>query len=195
MKLSHVAIRPARNMIGEQVFASRWLNLMEKDRNPASRMMLEQILVSYPYPVDQRAAAVAASFITWLGTNVGGSFLDLANEFKSVRGIYSVAYVAAWGVMNVRSFGLNSNARQIEFLTRTVAELDSNVFSEVSVRDLEVIDQVAHWLGSDLGQMFLAECAEEIARRKDLESYAVLCASGRGNSLRARQLATKLVTK
>ena len=193
MTIKHVAIRPARNMIGEQVFARRWLLLMEKENNHTERSNFEWVLASYPYPIDQRAASVAASFIVWLGTNVGGSFLALAKEFNAVHAARSSAYVAAWAVMNVRSFGHNSYARQIDFLTRTVEELSKDIFSEVSIRDLEVADQVAFWLGSEDGQNFLNGCAAEISRRKDLEAYVALHDSGRGESLRAHQLATKLV--
>jgi hypothetical protein len=191
MNLNHVAIRPARDMIGEQVYARRWLEFANKECADG-RTEFWHVLQAYPYPLDQRAASVAASFITWLGTNVGASFLETANDFKFSRCILSYAYVAAWSVINVRSLGTNSNARQIEFLTRTPEELEKNVFSEVSVRDLEVIDQIALWLGTDDGQEFLSECQKEIVRRYDLESYTTLVAQGRGSSLRARQLATKI---
>lgn len=188
MTLKHVAIRPARDMIGEQVYARRWLEFANKECADG-RTEFWHVLRAYPYPLDQRAASVAASFITWLGTNVGESFLETANDFKFSRCILSYAYVAAWSVINVRT---NSNARQIEFLTRTPEELEKNVFSEVSARDLEVIDQIALWLGTDAGQEFLSGCQKEIARRNDLESYTTLVAQGRGSSLRARQLATKI---
>ena len=192
MPLKHVAIRIARDMVGEQVFARRWQEFAEKECGNSTGF--EYVLRGYPYPLDQRAASVAASFITWLGTNVGGSLLGIAEEFKLARAVPSFAYVAAWSVMNVRSVGISSNARQIEFLTRTQEELEKNVFSEVSVRDLEVVDQLTLWLGSHDGQGFLKGCADEISRRNDLETYATLVAQGNGKSRRARQLAVKIAT-
>lgn len=190
MTLHHVAIRPVRHdMIGEVVYARRWHELMN------GVCQIHMVLAGYPYPVGQREASVAASFITWLGTNVGASLLDIAQEFKLVRAVPSFAYVAAWSVLNVRSFGHNSNARQIEFLTRTTEEMEANVFSEVSVRDLEVIDQIALWLGTEEGQKFLEGCMKEIEKRTDLERYATMVAAGRGTSIHARRLATKLVAQ
>lgn len=192
MILKHVAIRPARDMVGEKVYARRWQEFASKEYADG-RTEFGRVLEVYPYPLDQRAASVAASFITWLGTNVGESFLKIAKEIKETRIVPFFPYVAAWGVFNVRSLGTNSNARQIEFLTRTPEELEKNVFSEVSVRDLEVIDQITLWLGTDEGQEFLSGCQKEIARRNDLESYATLVAQGSGSSMRAQELAKKIV--
>lgn len=192
MNLKHVGIRPVRDMVGEQVFARRWQEFAEKECD--GRTGFDYVLRAYPYPLDQRAASVAASFITWLGTNVGGSFLEVAEEFKLARTFPSFSYVAAWGVMNVRSLGTSSNARQIEFLTRTQEELEKNVFSEVSVRDLEAVDQLTLWLGSDDGQEFLKGCANEISRRNDLETYTTLVAQGHSKSRRAQELAVKIST-
>jgi len=194
MTLNHVAVRPARNDIGERVYARRWSELMSRDVGVMDRTPLEKVLVSYPYEVDQQAAHLAASFITWLGTNCGRSFLETAKEFESARTIRSFAYLAAWSVHNARSIGFNSNARQIEFLIRTQEQMEKNIFSEVSVRDLEAADQVALWLGSDDGQEFIAACEKEISRRKELDSYATLVAQGKGDSLQARRLATKIAT-
>lgn len=193
MNLNHVAIRPARDMIGEQVYARRWQEFVSKEYADG-RTEFDRILQAYPYPLEQREASVTASFITWLGTNVGASFLETAKKIKESRIVPHFPYVAAWGVFNVRSLETNSNARLIEFLTRTPEELEKNVFSEVSVRDLEVIDQIALWLGTDDGQEFLSGCQKEIARRNDLESYTTLVAQGRGGSMRARQLAKKIAT-
>jgi hypothetical protein len=191
--VKHVPIRPPRDMCEEQVFARRWRELMEMPSGDEwSRGPLHTILIGYPYEVDQRAASVAASFITWLGTNVGKCFLDLGNKIRdNVPDAVYTAYLAAWGVQNSRRFGNNSNARQIEFLVRTQADMEKDFFPEVSVKDLEVLEQVALWLGLNEGQKFIRKCEDEIDRRKELENLQFHAAAGRTNTPAMRKLIDK----
>jgi hypothetical protein len=161
-----------------------------ESKEPYESGMLNQILIGYPCGVDQRAASVAASMICWLGTNVGKCFLMLGAEIRNSTSCLD-AYAAAWGASNLRKFGMNSGARQIEFLVRSHDDQNQNVFPEVSVRDLEVLEQVAIWLGREEGQAFLQGCEDEIERRRQLESLAFECAAGRGDSLYARKIMDK----
>jgi hypothetical protein len=194
--MKHVPIRPARNDIGEQVFSRRWKELMEtKPSGLYATQPINYVLRGYPYLVDQRAASVLASMICWLGTNVGKSFLLLAAEFRDKTTCRYDCYLAAWGVRNARKVGLNSCARQLEFLTRTQDDMDKGVFQDVSVRDLEAIEQLCIWLGGDEGQAFLAGCEEEIERRKDLETIAFHAAAGRYDSPKVRSLVDKFAIK
>jgi hypothetical protein len=188
--MKHEPIRTPRDMTGEQVFARRWKDLMES-KVSFGKGILGIVLMGYPYPIGQREAAVAASMICWLGTNIGQSFLTLGMEIRDRTSCGNYAYIAAWGVRNARVFGHGSNARQIEFLVRTHEEMEDKVFSEVSIRDLEVLDQVALWLGTDGGQNFLKSCEEEIERRKDLEDLVFQSAAGRHDSPRVRTLVDK----
>jgi hypothetical protein len=187
--MKHVPIRPAREDIGEKVFSRRWKELMETE--PVATHPIYYVLRSYPYVVDQRAASVLASMVCWLGTNVGKSFLLLAAEFRDNTTCRFDAYLAAWGVQNARKIGLNSCARQLEFLTRTQEDLNNGIFKDVSIRDLEAVEQLCIWLGGDEGQSFLNGCEEEIARRKDLEAIAFQSAAGRYDSPAVRKLVDK----
>lgn len=189
--MKHVPIRPARNMTEEQVFSRHWKELMES-RETYESGMIGRILLGYPYKIDQRVSSVLASMICWLGTNVGRGFLDLGAQIRQcclARVRYP--YLAAWAECNARIFGMNSRARQIEFLTRTEEDLEKDVFQEVSVRDLEAVEQLCMWLGTDEGQAFVAGCEAEIERRKALETLAFHCAAGRQNSPAARKIMDK----
>jgi hypothetical protein len=189
--MKHVPIRPARNMIEEQVFARRWEALMKPSRLPYESSMIARILIGYPYGIDQRVASVLASLICWLGTNVGKSFLDTGRQIRENVPLIRFPYLAAWGECNARIFGMNSRARQIEFLTRTQDDMDRDVFQEVSVKDLEALEQLCMWLGSNDGLEFVAGCEAEIGRRKDLEAIAFQSAAGRYDSPAVRKLVDK----
>lgn len=192
--MKHVPIRHARNMTEEQVFARQWKELMES-KEPYESGMLSRVLIGYPYEIKQREASVAASMICWLGTQVGKSFLLLAEEIREKTSCAHYSYVAAWGVRNARVFGHNSNARQIDFLTRTQAEMEANFFPETFVKDLEVLDQVCLWLGTEDGRAFIAGCEAEIMRRQELESLAFHCAEGRQDSPAVRRIVDKFAIK
>ena len=81
LKLRHEAIRPARKGFPrEHVFAGRWRELMD-----ARRDSLDRILCDYLAPVRQREASVAASVVTWLGTNIGQALLEDAKRRRVAR--------------------------------------------------------------------------------------------------------------
>lgn len=196
MNLHHTPIRPPRDMVEEQVYARRWADLMaQAPCHEGRRPLLEHILLSYPAAVDQRAASVAASFICWLGTNVGLSFLQLGHSIRDNTSCKYDAYVAAWGARNTRRFAINSGARMIEFLLRTEEQLDANTFPVVSANDLEVLEQVALWLGSEEGQAFLTGCEAEINRHRDMETLAWHHANGRGHLPYVKELEARFISK
>jgi hypothetical protein len=188
--MKHVPIRPPRNMIEEQVFARHWKELMES-KQPYESGMIGRILIGYPYEIDQRVASVLASMVCWLGTQVGKSFLMLGDEIREKTSCAHYAHLAAWGVKNARIFGMNSRARQIEFLTRTQADMERDIFPEVSVKDLEALEQLCLWLGTDDGREFVAGCEAEIVRRQELETLAFHCAAGRADSPAVRRIVDK----
>jgi hypothetical protein len=194
MPLSHTPVRPPRKMIEEQVFARRWEELMSAEpEGDNERSPLEYVLFNYPAAVDQRAASVAASLICWLGTNAGQSFLGLGRSIHENTYCKHEAYVAAWGAHNLRRYAHNSNARSIEFLVRTTEEQAADVFPEVSSYDLEVLDQVALWLGCEEGQAFVQTCETEISRWKDMERLGEYQARGLSHLPHAKELAARFV--
>lgn len=186
---NHEPIRRVRNSVGERVFYQSWKAMMEADSEK-----FDEILRSHVYPISQTDAETAASFITWLGTSIGSAFLDKAENLKEA--CQPMQYVAAWAIFNFRQAG---QKRQIACLTITLAEFDGLVRDEVSIRELEVIEQLAYWLGCEEGQKFLSQCKNLIQhlidldhsasmRRQDLDEYVMLCSLGKKDTPRAKEL-------
>lgn len=189
--LNHVSIRPPRvGMIGEEVMARRWKELMGRVQDGEGRFyhMLRFLPV-----IEQRTASVAASFVTWLGTSVGSSYLATAKGIGHSAGIsMSRAFVAAWAIENVR--GANGDhTRMIDYLLRTQDEVGRGTGKFASALDIEVIEQVAIWLGTDEGADFLAGCKEEINRRNMLDELLSLHETGEGSGRRAKELEKALI--
>ncbi|MHD0644445.1 hypothetical protein ACYPKM_02260 [Pseudomonas aeruginosa] len=162
----HTPIRPAREgVIGEIVFQREWQNLMSEpvnddDADP-SNPMLSLILEQCPFMLLQRHATVAASLVRWLGSNNGQGLLHSARAMAEVLGgehNRSNAYLAAWAIDSKRHSSVNGGVRSVEgFLT---APGETSCFYDAD--DLEVIETVMYWLGSDRGQKFLTKCDEGI---------------------------------
>jgi hypothetical protein len=181
-------------MSEEQIYARRWAELMSREpEHEYEPTPLQAVLISYPADVDQRAASVAASFICWLGTRVGLDFLSMGHSIRDNTRCTHEAYAAAWGVNNLRRFGNNSGARTIEFLLRSTDEQENSKFCAVSVNDLEVIEQVAAWLGSAEGQAFIQSCEAEIQRQKVMDTIAHYHANGLGHLPRVKELEAQFV--
>lgn len=179
--LDHSPIRPPRDgFIGEAVFAEFWKTRMGLDRDwisPVDRGALGDILEHLDGPVSQRDASVAASFVCWLGTNAGSSFLDQAAALSClVRHDAPSAYVAEWAAKNRRLRHVNLGWRSIELfmmpreqsdrVNRLGAHPGPGEAVEITARDLEVADQIAAWLGSEDGRQFCRDARDEITRRE-----------------------------
>jgi len=179
--LDHSPIRPPRDgFIGEAVFAELWKARMDLARDwisPVDRGALGEILDHLEQPVTQRDASVAASFISWLGTNVGSSFLDQTDALSClVRHDAPSAYVAEWAAKNRRLRHVNLGWRSIELFMMTKEQSDRvnregtrpgpGEAVDITVRDLEVAEQIAAWLGTTDGRQFCRDAHDEITRRE-----------------------------
>lgn len=172
MAITHAPIRPPRNMIEEQVYARRWAELMGSPSGYDDRNYLEAVLIHYDTRVGQREASVAASFICWLGTNIGKSFLSEGRRLTPHFQVPQDAYHAAWSVHNRRRFASNNGWRSVEYFCRTEEDQKANVMPRPSANDYEVVEHVAEWLGSAEGQDFIAGCETEIERHRKLDFIA-----------------------
>lgn len=174
--LTHKPMRPPRDgHIGEYVFAEKWEELMNRDDGEyPSSINLHRILYPMPVKLDQRHATVAASMICWLGTNVGLSFLRAAQRLEDAG--FRNSFVSAWAVENRRIYSVNNNVRTAEHLLATEDHYGTRWpwgdyaiirLPELSADDYEVLEHVAHWLGTDDGKRFCEECEAEIKIRED----------------------------
>lgn len=175
--LKHRPFRRARNgFVGECMFSSAWSRLMqsppvEDDDNPRGQATkLELILNHYPHEIGERQASIAASFIQWLGTNCGLSFLKSATELGKKLESKPNGFLAAWAIENVRHSSVNYGVRTIEAV---LAHEDygqiQDLFSMrrpnvpvLSFADIEVVDQLLNWLATEEGLEFVNTCEVEL---------------------------------
>ena len=192
--LAHEAIRPARKgNPRELVFAGRWRELMQSKHDALNR-----ILSDYPAPIEQREASVAASFITWLGTNIGQAMLECA-ELRTAEkrhGAWTPSYAAsdahlgAWVAENRRKHGIDCGGRTLEAI---LADPATAQHAQPSAADYEVAEHVAFWLGQHDGQQFLSACQSEVQALARIDTYAGFWRCGCAHAQRAMEMRGSLV--
>lgn len=178
ISLDHSPIHPVRkSVIGEGIFLSVWQNQMASHQEGGCQCdnscALDHILQQLPDRVTQRHATVAASFITWLGTNGGRAFLDQAERYKKALPSTLSAYSCAWAEVNRRSVGVSFGIRTIEaFLgpLELVTEVHDvwkarKLLPELTVADYETVEAVVEWLSTQAGSKFLTTCAQQVRER------------------------------
>jgi len=166
--LSHEPIREARKeVIGEVVMVANW-----------NAFMRDEVLLAYDHwemvpplfhilscDMNQRAATVAASFIRWIGTNCGRSFLGQGQKMMAAH--KGNGYLLAWTLENQRKSG----ARTIDYVLSPASNYSVTspcwlnglkVKPIITDTDCEVIESIAGWLGSQDGQHYLATSESQI---------------------------------
>ncbi len=131
-----------------------------------------------PLPTDasiaeawQRRASVATSFIKWLGTSFGLHYLDDADKLYNTLQKAPIfpnyranAYVMTWAQRN--SAGDGQPRRTIVAESYTAGMYGFAVIDafKCSYDDIRVIEEMAAWLGTDIGQRFVKTCRKKIDR-------------------------------
>lgn len=171
----HKAIAmPRKGFLAENVFYDNWVQMLTQDRDMSEpdNQRFADVLGSYGHEINERVATVAATFISWLGTNVGFSYRDEARRLSKVVPYKHDAYLMAWAVHNLRHSSVSAGRRQLEACLSNPA-LDKhdhiNRAPVLSSQDYEVVEHLVVWLGTDDGQDFLEKC-ENILRRKQHET-------------------------
>lgn len=177
--LVHAPVRPPREGFPrERVYAGRWQKLMQ-----ARSGVFARILGDYRGRIGQREAAVAASVVTWLGTNIGQAMLEDAQlRCKSSHrqgwpsGLAaSDAHLCAWVHENKRKAGINSGIRTLEAILWSASQ---EAWAPVSAEDYEVAEHVMFWLGQHDGTSFVAACQTECKALEQLHSLGSFMRSG-----------------
>ncbi len=173
-ELSHKPIIPPREGFpGENVYAFEWETLNatvgRPDLDPPNAL-LANILYDMQRRITQRHASVAASFITWLGTNAGMCFKLTAQRIREEsRGLLTLedAYGCAWAIENRRRSHVNSGSRAIEHILAGVDDFGKDLFGgmyglrrapDLHVEDYETIEHLVAWLASPRAVEFVARC-------------------------------------
>ena len=173
----HKPIRPVRDdVVGEVVFSAAWEKMATRVFNHDEEEVgvFLDLAKYHRLPDLERAARVAASFMTWLGTNCGNSFLHEASNRKGRH-----RYLLEWGKENRREYGINNNVRTIEFLIAPEDHFKNGAlikYPQVLFQDCEVVEMMCEWLERNNAQQMLKDCAYEIkirhSERTRLESLA-----------------------
>lgn len=170
--------RPRTTFTGECMFAASWMRLMDSPLVESERYSggfatkLESILTLYPHEITQRTASIAASFITWLGTNNGMCFLMSARKMGEVISNPQNAYVAAWAIENRRWQGINSGVRTIEAVL-SKEDSGKDLFGYrpnipiLSAAEVEVVDLLVEWMAGEEGMTFVNNCEAQIESLKN----------------------------
>lgn len=156
--IKHIPFRPARQDLAEAVFLREWQALHAHIPD-----LLKTIL---GHRVDQRSARVAASFITWIGTQVGASFIAMAKTHVETFGYAEPAYLATWALVNRRERHVNAGVRAIESILSPVDLFKkgrdyargSAASLPISQADIDVIESMVTWLSTSAGDAFVEQC-------------------------------------
>lgn len=175
-----------RDLPPEKVFAREWealasalidLDDLEHDDLNVTRGQAIAAGHNRMLEIGQEEATLAATFITWLGTNVGGCFLGKGRRMEeelSGRHLAGMGFLAAWAIHNARHIGRNSGWRSCEYLAWDGDWKDARRFNPPAMTEdeLEVLENMARWLGTSEGGKFLARCEALIyAEQKGLSVH------------------------
>jgi hypothetical protein len=156
MNIKHIPIRKIREDMNEAIYLKIWQNL---NKSPLLSRILNRNRPS------QRDAQVAASFVSWLGTGVGDSFLYQAKQrLKNGSEDFSEsAYITAWAITNKRKI---DNTRIIEFILSRDEDWHTELHHktikknhvQISLSDLDVVESIIVWLSTSEGDLFINTC-------------------------------------
>lgn len=139
---------------------------------------LEVYFLDFPYTPNTRTMHVIASFLLWLGSNIGQAFLsDVECAFKHLKSKRK-AFISTWALENDRLPGMNHGFRITEWILTPVEFHHQNLGmtchanKHVTIEDLETIDHLIHWLASSNGQNYLESTKEDYKRARQLEREA-----------------------
>ncbi|HGM6086244.1 hypothetical protein LJG69_18155 [Pseudomonas aeruginosa] len=169
--IRHSPINPVRaDVVGEAVTMEQGASLVDRllpfDLDECE--LVSPLAHMLSVPLNQRDAEVAASFVRWLGTNNGRGYLHESQALVAKH--RSNAFLIAWTLEN-RRFQGSRTIEQVLAPPRTIvtapASLERLRVGDLVITDAgcEVIENIAEWLGSSKGQLFLKEVEREIVSR------------------------------
>lgn len=153
--------RIREDVAGEGIFVRLWQELMQCRIEEHSRIIvtphnkLGEIMMYSPVEVTQRTASICAEFCRYLGTNGGRGYLHVLDEQSKIQRSREQAAITAWAIENQRCYGTNDGRRTIEFMLSPVWG-ETAKWGEISRDDIETVEAMAVWLGSEEGRDFVA---------------------------------------
>lgn len=161
--------------IRENVYVRRWQKMMTNHAVAAvfdrSLMKEDQWFLgneSWRYPIldifgyipSAHQTRIASNFILYMGLGAGASYIDharklsepLAKAYKSKPD----AYIAQWMLENNPSDrgSLTNNTPRYDF----AQSAQQDFLYEPRYDDIQTLDRIAYWCGTDMGQSFISKC-------------------------------------
>ncbi|WEE79391.1 hypothetical protein LZ683_08555 [Comamonas testosteroni] len=150
-KLLHVPLQPPRTSVPrEGLLLALWQQFAEQRPEEWRYIFITN------GPVRQRAASVAASFMTFMGCNCGRDFTHAA-ERLATSGAFTCtedAYLAAWTAQNKRNQGVNHGLRTIEYMLAREHPIKLLFYEhrvnwkqvpDVSMEDIDIVESMVRW--------------------------------------------------
>lgn len=187
MSILHTPIRrPRQGFEGEEAFHAAWQAFAttetEKslDRDARSPVHLAIMGERHRHEITERRAAVAATFMVWMGCNDGfalrhkcASAMGNGAEHRRNR----LACIEAWATHNERNRCESYGVRVVEVMLAPHNPLDApgcehrrqadwSRVPEVTLDDLDVIESMLLWLMTEPQGQRICREAEEVARRE-----------------------------
>lgn len=172
-RVKHVPLQPPRpGTPGEGVYLGLWQEWATA--NPGEWLAIFDTCAK----VGQRAASVAASFMVFMGCNVGRSFTGEALQLAMTDRWRERAFLAAWANENRRSRGVNHGLRTIEFMLapkHPIAEnapfsrgVDWQLVPNVTMDDIDIVESMVCWWAGTAAEAMrnVAEPAIQAANTK-----------------------------
>ena len=180
----YLPVRPyntdTNNFVRENVFIHHWQRLMthhsiepvvDKAIMREDKWFVENEAWRYPIldVFNNRIPSVhdvriASNFILFIGVGVGASYLynaeKLSQKFESVSNGKALAYLSQWAI--------ESNPAENIYYTTPSARFDfaqsnqGDMFFQPKYRDVQTLERMAYWCGTDKGQKFIASCNRTI---------------------------------
>ena len=153
---------PRKGLDGEQIYLLTWQHYISRKEPDELAEIFRDCVAQWP---TQRMATVAASFIAWLGTNVGHSMVDGVEREAKLRAspLADDRYLLAWESANRRRWHVNRGMRLAEFFLADHSSPTRYTAPEVTIADLDVIDSLCLWLATPDGRAFIRAAQARLA--------------------------------
>lgn len=167
IEIEHLPLAaPRKGAPAEGIYLKLWQDFVENDA-----MGMEGVL-NVRGPVTQRAASVAASFMVYMGCNLGTAFTREAQEMTGRFRSNGDAFLAAWALFNKRVRHVNRGLRCVEFMLARVHPMDGGQIVEAAVpqitqADMDVIESMVVWWSTDRAAQMRSTAGEMIQKAQN----------------------------
>jgi hypothetical protein len=176
MFVDHIPFAPPReNTPAEGIYLKLW-----QDFAAARPDDFQDIFRDMNDTVDQRIASVAASFMVYMGCNVGHAFTERAKALIHVFAWERESYLAAWAIHNRRTYGVNNGLRAVEFMLATQHPIDNEGcrhvvwerIPEIAQKEMDAVECMVEWWSTGPAKRMrgVAESLIEAERRKAMSN-------------------------